>query len=150
MAVKRVGDRVNTDSAKHIKASANEEVLLGLMLIFEEFRRDAANGSAGVTADDFVTEFGRRVFEALCELENSDAGYSKAMLGQKFSIDEMGRIEKLEVERGFLAKNDREVFESCIKGLKSEKLKIEQDPNDTFADLRARQAALKNKKNKEN
>ena len=150
MAVKRVGDRVNTDSAKHIKASANEESLLGLMLIFEEFRRDAANGSAGVTADDFVTEFGRRVFEALCELENSDAGYSKAMLGQKFSIDEMGRIEKLEVERGFLAKNDREVFETCIKGLKSEKLKIEQDPNDTFADLRAIQAALKNKKNKEN
>ena len=150
MAARNIGDRVNVDAAKYIKANACEEILLGLMLIFDEFRRDAANGSAGVNSDDFVTEFGRRVFEALCELENSEAGYSKAMLGQKFNIDELGRIEKIEVDRMFLSKNDREVFERCIANLKEEKHRLSQSKDDPFADLRAKQAALKNKKNKEN
>ena len=150
MLVKNIGDRVNIDAAKHIKANSCEEALLGLMLIFDEFRRDAANGSSGVTAEDFVTDFGRRVFEALCELENSPSGYSKAMLGQKFSIDEIGRIEKIEVDRMFLSKNDREVFENCIEKLKEEKFKLLQNKDDPFADLRAKQAALRNKKNKEN
>lgn len=150
MTVKNLDDRINVDAAKHIKANANEETLLGLMLIFEEFRREAANGSAGLVADDFVTEFGRRVFEAICELENSENGFSKAMLGQKFNVDEIGRIEKIEVDRMYLAKNDREVFESCISGLKSEKQRISaaKTADDPFSDLRARQAALKEKKNK--
>ncbi len=150
MTAKNIGDRINIDAAKHIKANACEEVLLGLMLIFDDFRQDAASGRAGVRADDFVTGFGRRVFEALCELENSEAGYSKAMLGQRFNIDEIGRIEKIEVDRMFLNKNDREVFENCIAALKAEKQKIEQNKDDPFADLKAKQAALRNKKNKEN
>ena len=97
-----------------------------------------------------MTDFGRRVFEALCELENSPAGYSKAMLGQKFSVDEIGRIEKIEVDRMFLSKNDREVFENCIEKLKEEKDRLSNSKDDPFADLRAKQAALRNKKNKEN
>ena len=150
MAAKNIGDRINVDAAKYIKANACEEALLGLMLIYDEFRRDAASGSAGVSAEDFVTEFGRRVFEALCELENSEEGYSKAMLGQHFGIDEIGRIEKIEVDRMFLNKNDREVFENCIANLKEEKRRLVQSRDDPFADLRAKQAALRDKKKKEN
>ena len=147
LSLKNIGDRVNVEAAKHIRATANEEILLGLMLMFEEFRREAASGNAGVTADDFVTSFSRRVFEVICELENSEAGFSKAMLGQHFNVDEIGRIEKLEVGRKDLAKNDKEVFLSCIQGLKQEKIKLAQT-DDPFDDLRRKQAALKDKKNK--
>lgn len=147
MSVKNIGDRINVDAAKHIKANAAEEALLGLMLIFDEYRREAASGSAGIAEEDFVTEFGRRIFKALCELENSERGFSKAMLGQIFSVDEMGRIGKIEAERLRLERNDREVFLACIRGIKEEKAKLEQDTeNDPFGDLMRMKADLKNKK----
>ncbi len=149
LQIKNLGDRINIDAAKHIKANANEEVILGLMLMFDDMRRDAANGKTCLASDDFMTEFGRRVFDAVCELERTEAGFSKAMLGQLFTPDEMGRIEKLELDRRQLVKNDREVFESCIAGLKAEKNKANATANDPFGDLKAKQAAYKNKKNKE-
>ena len=118
------------------------------MLIYSEYRADAASGKAGLSADDFSTQFGRRVFEAICELERTEAGFSKAMLGQSFSVDEIGRIEKLEVGRKDLAKNDKEVFLSCIQGLKQEKVKLSQSSDDPFADLQRRREALRNNKTK--
>ena len=147
LSLKHIGDRVNNDAAKNIRATANEEAILGLMLIFDEFRADAAQGRASISSGDFITDFGRRVFESLCELENSEGGYSKALLGQYFNVDEMGRIEKLEIDRRMLARNDRSVFESCIEGLKSEASKKE-DLADPFAELKRKQEELKKKKNK--
>ena len=147
LSIKNIGDRINVDAAKHITANANEKILLALMLMYDEFRREAARIDSPICADDFVTEFGRRVFSALCELENSESGYSMAMLGQLFSADEMGRIKSLEVDRLGI-KNDREVFESCIRGLKSEKKKLETE-DDPFSDLMAKRAAAKKQRESE-
>lgn len=148
MSLKNIGDRVNVDAAKNIRANSTEEGILGLMLMYEEFRSKAADGFEGLCADDFVTEFGRRVFEAMLELERSEGGFSKAMLGQSFTPDEMGRIEKIELSRRNLAKNDTEVFSNFISGLKKEKSSNDDD-NDPFAELmRLRAAVQKNKENK--
>lgn len=147
LSVKNIGDRINVDAAKHITANANEKILLALMLMYDEFRREAASIDSPICADDFVTDFGRRVFSVLCELENSEAGYSMAMLDQRFSTDEMGRIKSLEVER-MGVKNDRTVFESCISGLKNEKKKLEPN-DDPFGDLMAKRAAAKKQKESE-
>ena len=149
-SIKNIGDRINVDAAKHVRANANEEALLGLILIYDEFRHAAACGEHGISVDDFVTDLGRRIFTSVCELEQSEGGFSKAMLGQYFSIEEMGRIEKIELERRRLAKNDKEVFISCVEGLKKEKERLRSAEGDPFGDLRAKQAALKDKKNKEN
>ena len=147
LSIKHIGDRVNNDAAKNIKATANEESILGLMLMLDEIRAEAASGEL-ISAEDFVTDFGRRVFMALCELEVSESGFSKAMLGQYFTVDEMGRIERLEMERRMLARNDREVFVSCVNGLKKEvTLAKESDP---FSDLKRKQDELKKRKNKNN
>ena len=147
--LKNYGDRINTDAAKNIRGSRTEETLLGLMLIFDEFRKEAADGRAGVSAEDFVTSFGRRIYEALCALETSEGGFSKAMLGEYFNMDELGRIEKIEQERRALARNDREVFLASIATLKEERKKNETD-DDPFADLKRRQALLKQAKEKKN
>ena len=147
LSIKHIGDRVNNDAAKNIKATANEESILGLMLMLDEIRAEAASGEL-ISAEDFVTDFGRRVFMALCELEVSESGFSKAMLGQYFTVDEMGRIERLEMERRMLARNDRDVFVSCVNGLKKEvKSAKESDP---FSDLKRKQDELKKRKNKNN
>ena len=148
-SIKNYGDRINTDAAKNIRGSRTEETLLGLMLIFDEFRREAAEGTAGIDADDFVTSFGRRIFQSLCKLELSDRGFSKAMLGEDFNADELGRIEKIEQERRALAKNDREVFMASITALKDESRKGSQD-SDPFADLKRMQQMHKLARKKKN
>ena len=147
LSIKHIGDRVNNDAAKNIRATANEESILGLMLMLDEIRAEAAKGEL-ISAEDFVTDFGRRVFMALCELEVSESGFSKAMLGQYFTVDEMGRIERLEMERRMLARNDREVFISCVNGLKKEVKSAEE--SDPFSDLKRKQDELKKRKNKNN
>jgi DNA primase len=144
LSVKNIGDRVNLESSKNIRASNSEEAVIALMLIYDEFRQEAAKGQAGITPNDFVTDFGRRVFEEICKLENSEGGFSKALLGQYFSVEEMGRIEKLEVERRRLAKNDKEVFLSCIESIKQEKNALSL--SDGFDDLKARQEMLRKAK----
>ena len=149
MSVKGLDDRINMDAAKNVKASRSEETILGLMLMFDEFRHEAATGAVGLSADDFVTGFGKRVFETLCRLEISDEGFSKAMLDAEFGLDERSRIERLELDRRMLARNDREVFLAGIEALKGEKL-AQKDEGDPFADLRRKQEKLRKAKEKKN
>jgi hypothetical protein len=59
----------------------------------------------------------------------------------------MRRIEKKELDRRMLARNDREVFESCIEGLKKESIKKDES-EDPFLELKRKQEELKKKKNK--
>ena len=149
MSIKNIGDRINVDAAKNIRANRSEETILGLMLIFDEFRNEAATGKAGLKAEDFVTDFGRRVYEALCRLELSEYGFSKAMLGAEFNIDELGRIERIELDRRSLARNDRRVFDASIEALKAESAPV-KNGNDPFADLRLKQEMNKKAKEKKN
>ena len=126
MSVKSINDRVNPDASKNIKASAAEEAVLGLMLIFPECRNGAATGKIDVSEDDFSTSFGKRVFSAICELERTDEGFSKAMLGQVFSLDEISRIESIEQKRSTLS-NSKEMFETCVQSLKQSKSSGDDD-----------------------
>ena len=144
MSVKSFGDRINMDAAKNIRASRAEETVLGLVLMDDGFRKEVAEHRELLSAEDFFTSFGRRVFEAICRLEQSDDGFSKAMLGLEFNADELGRIEKIELERRNLARNDREVFLAAIGALKNEAKTLSED--DKFADLKRKQEALKEAK----
>jgi DNA primase len=121
LSIKNIGDRVNPDAAVHIAANDIEENLLAMMLIFDEYRHAVANGETELVGDDFVTSFGRKVFDRLMELERSPEGYSRALMGQFFSVDEIGRLEKIEVERRRLTRNDKEVFETAIRNLKNQR-----------------------------
>ncbi len=149
LSLKHIGDRVNTDSAKNIRAGQAEEVLIGLMLIYDEFRREAAEGRAPIRAEDFSTVFGRRVFEEICRLERGEFGFSKSMLGERFTTDELGRIEKMELDRRSLERNDRDVFLAAIATIKEER--SQNDEKDDFAEeLKRKQEAFKKKKENKN
>lgn len=121
LSIKNIGDRVNPDAAVHVAANDIEENLLAMMMIFDEYRNAVAKGEINLEGEDFVTAFGRKVFDTLMELERSPAGYSRALLGQYFNIDEISRLEKIEVERRRLTRNDREVFDAAVKNLKEQK-----------------------------
>ena len=149
LSVKKFGDRVNLDATKNLRANHAEETLLGLILLYDEFRREVASEQAPILADDFSTQFGRRVFEAVCELERSELGFSKALLGASFDLDELGRIEQMELSRRSLARNDREVFLAAIDAIRKEKNQ-QQNADDPFADLRRKQEQMKKAKENKN
>ena len=108
---------INPDSARDPKAAAAEESVLGLLLIFGEYRRAVADGTIALGAEDFVTSFHRSVFEKMMEMERSEYGFRFELFGENFSPDEVGRIQKMEVARQSLTQNGPEVFRSAVDAL---------------------------------
>lgn len=138
MSALALDDRVNPEAAGNIRAAAAEDTVLGLMLLYEEHRRAVREGVVSLTADDFVTAFNRRVFEAIMELENSDGGFSTAVLGEKFDPDEMGRLAKLAQARRNLSENGQSVLKAAVRTLQDEKNAVTKDdapPEDSLERL---------------
>ena len=147
MSIKHIGDRINPDAIKNIQANALEENILGLLLIYDEYRQGVINGKIQLSADDFVTAFGKKVFSAIIEVASSNGEFLYAMLGQYFSADEMGRLEKMRQNRLALTENGRDVLDVSISALKTEKeKKASEDSGDKFATLRAKQEKIKNQR----
>jgi len=147
MSIRNIGDRINPDAVKFVGANALEETILGLLLIYEEYRSAVSKGSVSLEADDFVTAFGKKVFQTLFEVYNSSDEFLPAMLGQYFTADEMGRLEKMRQNRLSLTENGRDVLDASIAALKAEKeKKMSSDGGDKFATLRAKQEKLKNQR----
>ena len=147
MSIKHIGDRVNPDAIKNIQANALEEAILGLLLIYEEYRQGVISGKFNLTENDFVTAFGKRVFSAIINVEKANGEFLYAMLGQYFTADEMGRLEKMRQNRLELTENGQDVFEVSVAALKSEREKKNFAENgDKFAALRAKQEKLKNQR----
>ena len=117
--IRGVGDRVNPDVIKDVRAASAEEIILGLMLVFPEYRTAADQEAYGLVPDDFFTAFGRRVFEAILELHRSPDGFSAPMMEQLFSLEEVGRIQQMEQKRRALAENGQSVFRAAVETLKS-------------------------------
>ena len=138
MSALALDDRVNPEAARNIRAAAAEDTVLGLMLLYEEHRRAVREGAVFLTADDFVTAFNRRVFEAIMELENSDGGFSTAVLGEQFDPDEMGRLAKLAQARRNLSENGQSVLKAAVRTLQDEKNAATKDdapPEDSLERL---------------
>ena len=128
-----IGDRINTEGIKNVRARGAEEAIIGLMLIYEENRRAVVSGKIVLDGEDFFSEFHKRAFEAIVELERNDS-YDYSLLGESFSIDELGRLEGLVRKRRELSENGTEVFVQCVETLKSEKKKKEAAEG-TMSDL---------------
>ena len=144
-SVKNFGDRINPDSAKDPRAASAEDTVLGLLLMFEEYRNAVDTGEIELSAQDFVTDFNRRVFDVLMRLHRSEGGMRYELFGLEFSPDEMGRIEKNEIARQQLSQNGPEVFRSAVRVLKDarkEETVRQGSLNDRLAYLREKQAKL--------
>ena len=147
MSIKHIGDRVNPDAIKNVQANALEETILGLLLIYDEHRQGVISGKIELSADDFVTNFGKKVFSAIIDVAKTNGEFLYAMLGQYFSADEMGRLEKMRQNRLELTENGHDVLDVSISALKSEREKINfAESGDKFAALRAKQEKLKNQR----
>ncbi len=114
-------DKVNPEAAGNLQAAAAEEIILGLLLLYGEHRKSVATGQVSLSSDRFVTAFHRRAFEAIMALEAEDGGYDFSMLGEYFSVEEMGRLSRLEQRRRTLSDNGTSVLRSAIETLDRER-----------------------------
>lgn len=143
------GDFVNRDYAKDVKASRAEEVILGLMLAFQEHREAVLRGKAGLSGDDFMTQFGRRVFDAIGEY--SEAGeFNISLLGERFTPAEFGRIIKMQNDRLALSENGPQVLAESIGVLKMQKLREGEEADRRSLESLTALLQLKKKKKVDN
>lgn len=134
-SAKGFGDRVNPDAAKDPKAAAAEESLLGLLLIFSEYREEIAAGREALTAEDFATDFGRRVFEAIMSGHASEGGFRFELLGERFTPEEMGRIRGMEVTRQGLTQNGPSAFRAAAETLRTLRREREMKRDGSIGDF---------------
>ena len=123
-----VGDKINTDGIKNIKAKAAEEAVIGLLLTYDEYRDAIIRGRAELSAEDFISEFHARVFDKIIELQRENQ-YDFSLLGEFFTPDEMGRLQGLEQKRRVLTENGMQVFLQCVQTVKEEKKSSSSEAN---------------------
>lgn len=132
-------DRINRDRSANIKAAKAEEAILGIMLLYPETVAMIKSGKIALCADDFVTEFNKRVFSALI---SDEGGADIGVLAGMFSVEEIARIQSMAETRAALSDNGERVLCESIDALRREKDR-ESIGGD---DISAAMALLKNKK----
>ncbi len=130
-----VGDRINTDGIKNIKAKAAEEAVIGMLLLYDEYRDGVVTRKIELAGEDFFSEFHRRVFERVIKMQSDDQ-YDFSLLGEHFTPDEMGRLQGLEQKRRALSDNGKSVFFSCVETLKKEKSLSAESGGDSIDAIR--------------
>lgn len=146
-----LGDRINPDFVKNVGAAVAEEAILGLLLNFPEHREAVASGKVKLCEADFLTGLGKKIFTAVMSLHGTEGGFDISLLGQSFTPDEMGRIQKMLRARLELSENGIGVLSSSIETLKNEKqLTNARESGDRIAATEARLERLRKIKNNKN
>ncbi len=117
------GDRINPDYAKNVRAAAAEESIISIILTYPELLKKVQDGTYDLRAEDFFTQFGKKIFEKAMELYEESTSFDYGMLGSEFTADEMGRITAIVLKRNNLSQNGEKELVDCIDVLKKEKNK---------------------------
>ena len=111
-------DRVNRDMARRPKIVRIEESIIGVLMSHPEYSTVVCGGSP-LGADDFTSDFTRRVFSFISECAAA-GGFTAGMLPEKFSEDEISRTVKLQTERrGF--SDSEEAYVKLVSSLRGER-----------------------------
>lgn len=112
------GDRINPDRAKAPGVANCEDTVLSLLLLYPNHRALAAREDVHLTEEDFFTAFAKRVYSYVAD-NGSAQVLDSAMMNERFTPEEIGRITELRVKRMDLTENgDRALLES-IAALRS-------------------------------
>ncbi len=126
-------DRINPDFLKSPAVARNEETVLGLLLLYPNHRKKVFAESL-LVADDFITDFNRRVFEYV-RLSYEQGDENMVGINDEFTQDEIGRISRMKIRRMELSSNDEDVLLECIDNLKKSVDKKISEKTDTIDKL---------------
>ncbi len=130
------GDKVNPDFIKNIRAANAEETLIGILISYPENIPQLTEPHSEMDEKYIFTDFNRKVYKRIVELYNESKRFDIGMLGSDFSVEEMGRITKMAVQRQSLSQNNEDVLKDCIGILKKEYEKSSQSTVDFINNLR--------------
>ena len=108
---------VNPERHKYIKASKAEEEIISILIYHPDLIRVA---DEHITADSFITDFNRRVYNRVAEVLHNSLTFDVTMLGEDFSAAESGKVAEYQ-NRLAGSDNGKEALLDCIKVLKQEK-----------------------------
>lgn len=116
-----IGDRVNTDFVKNPQAASCEEKILGILLLHPEYLYEMKKKDKAPSVSDFFTEFGRKIYGLMLEIDREY--FDISALGSALSLEEIDRLQKLQMSRAKLANNKIELLYELLDTLKNAKEK---------------------------
>ena len=128
------GDRVNPDFMKNTGAVNAEENILGILLLFPENLALVKKGKLCLEADDFFSEFNRKVFSEALARCSENGNFDVSQLNEVFEPDEMGRITSMVVRRRQLKDNSQELLSGMVSRLREES-KLRKSSGDAMAQI---------------
>lgn len=140
-------DRVNADFVKAPTVAKNEESVLGLLLLFPDHRRTVFDENL-LSAEDFFTEFNKKVFVFLKNAYESDTDPG-TLINENFTPEEIGRLTKIKIARMELTDNGDGVLRDAIAALKASYAKKQAEGTDTYEGLSALLDSIRNRQTDE-
>ncbi len=131
-------DRINPQAVSCPIAVEIEERIIGILMMFpEEYAK-----CDSITAEDFVTDFSRRVFVAITDLYKENIT-DLVSLNETFSPGEISRIFDMKFRRQELTANGSKALNEQIAALKKEKIRLNTvrkdiNSNDDLIDIIAK------------
>lgn len=110
-------DAVNPQRVNNIRVAKAEEILISSLMANPDFLKHIDDK---ICADEFITEFNKRVFDTLCKRIKQGLSVDNVFLSAYFSPEEMSRIVKLGLQSHKISNTISEC-EDCIRVLKQDK-----------------------------
>ena len=130
-------DDINPQAAHNKKEAKAEETIICYLLKNPEKSREISNEAP---AEIFVTDFNKKVYQAILKIAEECEFFSISLLNNEFSIEEMGKINGMEVKYREIP-IDHKAFTDCTEVLKKYRAVDPDNITDEYL-----QDLLKNKK----
>lgn len=137
-------DEINPDSVKYPRESKSEEFII---LYTSKNPDKLEHILSKITAQDFVTEFNKRVFSSVCKAISQSESFSLSHLSDEYTDAEMGKICGIEAKNRETTIKEETLYD-CIDVLKNFKgsFVYNKDTELSDDDLLKIQTQMKNKK----
>jgi DNA primase len=140
-------DAVNPKGPVYRRAANAEEGFLAVLMKNPDF---IPRVSANVSAEDFITDFHRKVYEELVRRSRQGLSMDLTLMGEAFTGEELGRLVRIQAG-GQLRENSLEECALCLQIMREEKLNISlrQTQSDNDEDYIHKMTQLAKNKNRE-
>lgn len=108
-------DEINPEASKYSAQSKAEEFIILYLIKNQDKLKEVKNQ---ISADEFVTQFNKKVFLAVTETIENCSDFSLSLLSDKFNDAEMGKISGIEAKNRDLTINE-DTLSDCIELLKN-------------------------------
>lgn len=115
-----IGDKVNPEKSRSLRAATAEEVLISSLLNNPDYYKKLRGI---VRPEDFVTEFYKRIITLLYDRLEAGKEIEPTVLASHLSADEMSRVTKLLLMRKSISNTVDECID-CVRVLEEERRKL--------------------------